>query len=151
MSPDTVAHALVHEHNEIDSGIGAFLADPEQTAALVRPLEALRRHIYVEEQSLFPPVYEAGMVPPIVVMLNEHGEIWRTMDAIEASSDAGTQAQAVSLCHELLGQLERYNAKEESVIYPEADGVLTSHAIVGLMSFLEAGRTPGGWVCREAG
>jgi regulator of cell morphogenesis and NO signaling len=148
MNTDTLAEALEHEHHEIDSGIGAFLADPQQTAALGRALAALRRHIYLEEQFLFPPLYEAGEVPSIVLMVREHGAIWRTMDAIDASLDAGTKTHTTELCHELLGQLERHNAIEESVIYPEADSVLTPHAAEALRSFLEAGHTPEGWVCQ---
>ncbi len=150
MSPGTLADALEREHHEIDRGIGAVLADPEETAALGRALEALRRHIYLEEEFLFPPLYDAGEVPSIVVMVREHGAIWRTMDAIEASLDAGTKARTAELCHELLGRLERHNAKEEAVIYPEADGVLGAQEAARLTSFLAAGRTPEGWVCRNA-
>lgn len=151
MSPSTLADALEHEHHEIDRGIAAVLADPRQTAALSRALEALRRHIYLEEQFLFPPLYDAGEVPTIVLMVREHGAIWRTMDAIEASLAAGTEAHTAGLCHELLGRLERHNEKEEAVIYPEADAVLDAQAAAKLRSFLEAGRIPEGWVCRNAG
>lgn len=150
MSPSTLAEALENEHHEIDRGIAAVLADPKQTAALSRALEALRRHIYLEEQFLFPPLYDAGEVPSIVLMVREHGAIWRTMDAIEASLVAGTEAHTADLCHVLLGQLERHNAKEEAVIYPEADSVLDSQAAARLRSFLESGRVPEGWTCRNA-
>ena len=148
MNADTLEKALEHEHHEIDSGIGVFLADPQETAALGQALAALRRHIYLEEQFLFPPLYEAGEVPSIVLMVREHGAIWRTMDAIDASLDAGTTTHTTELCRELLGQLERHNAIEESVIYPEADSVLTSHAAERLRSFLDGGHTPDGWACR---
>jgi hemerythrin-like domain-containing protein len=150
MSPSTLADALEYEHHEIDRGIAAVLADPQQTAALSRALEALRRHIYLEEQFLFPPLYDAGEVPSIVLMVREHGAIWRTMDAIEASLVAGTEARTADLCRELVGRLERHNAKEEAVIYPEADSVLGSQEAARLRSFLEAGRVPEGWVCRNA-
>ena len=149
MSQGTLADALEHEHHEIDRGIGAFLADPQHAAALGGALEALRRHIYLEEEFLFPPLYDAGEVPSIVLMVREHGAIWRTMDAIDASLDAGAKARTVELCHELLGRLERHNATEEAVIYPEADTVLGAQAAARLRSFLEAGRTPEGWVCRN--
>jgi hemerythrin-like domain-containing protein len=151
MSPRTLADVLEREHQEIDRGIAAVIADPQQTAALRRALEALRRHIYLEEQFLFPPLYDAGEVPSIVLMVREHGAIWRTMDAIEASLRAGTKARTADLCHELLGRLERHNAKEEAVIYPEADSVLGSRATAELESFLDSGRVPEGWVCRNAG
>lgn len=166
MSSDSLAEALEHEHHEIDEGVEAFLADATQSAALARALAALRRHIYLEETFLFSPLYEdgtapsggtiaaaypGGMVPLVLVMLLEHAEIWRTIDAIEASVDAGTQAQTAQLCRELLRQLERHNAKEETIVYPEADRALTAQATAELMSFLEVGKTPPGWVCRAAG
>lgn len=149
MSANTLAEVLEHEHREIDDGIHAFLSDPEQTEAIARAMGALRRHIYLEEEFLFPPLYEAGMVPPIFVMLREHGEIWRTMDALEGSLDAGTYARTADLCYDLLALLERHNAKEESVIYPEADDVLSAHTAAALRSFLDTGRIPEGWACRE--
>lgn len=127
-----------------------MLADPTDTSALHRALASLRRHIYLEEQFLFPPLYDAGMVPDIVLMVREHGAIWRCMDAIDASLDAGTEARTAELCHELAGRLERHNAIEESVIYPEADSVLAAPEADDLRAFLVAGRMPQGWVCRNA-
>ena len=56
MSPGTLADALEREHQEIDLGIAAFRADPRRTAALGRALAGLRRHIYLEEEFLFPPL-----------------------------------------------------------------------------------------------
>ena len=51
------------------------------TAPVVRAMESLRRHIFLEEQLLFPPLREAGMIAPVLVMLREHGEIWQSLDA----------------------------------------------------------------------
>jgi len=110
----------------------------------------LRRHIHLEEEFPFPPLYDAGEVSSIVLMVREHGAIWRTTVAIDASLDAGTDAHTADLCRELLGRLERHNAKEEAVIYPEADTVLGPAAAARLTSFLEVGQTPKGWVCRSA-
>jgi regulator of cell morphogenesis and NO signaling len=56
--------ALEHEHREIDAGIDAFraaAADGESetepdgaVSSLQRAIDALRRHIYLEEEFLFP-------------------------------------------------------------------------------------------------
>ncbi|HET6690424.1 MAG TPA: hypothetical protein VFG74_06120, partial [Miltoncostaeaceae bacterium] len=73
-----------------------------------------------------------------------------TMDAIEASLEAGPEARTAELCRELIGRLERHNAKEEAVIYPEADSVLDPRAAARLRAFLDTGRAPEGWVCRNA-
>lgn len=83
----SLSAVLVHEHHEIDAGIEAFLAGlslgETRMQELTRAVEALRRHIYLEEEFLFPPLQAAGMIPPVLVMLREHGEIWRTLDAIQ--------------------------------------------------------------------
>ena len=77
---------LEREHHEIDSAIAAFIEKLDggcvQPEPLSAALEALRRHIYLEETFLFPPIREAGMIMPIFVMMREHGELWRTMDAL---------------------------------------------------------------------
>src|SRR5579875_3797472 len=88
-----LAAALEREHREIDRGIEAFLADRERGQGHVEPLrramEALRRHIFLEEEFVFPSLQAAGLVAPIFVMLREHGEIWDTLEVIEAQLDAG--------------------------------------------------------------
>src|SRR3546814_387339 len=98
MGSETLGAALEREHREIDGGIEEFTANPapgrEQAEPLVRAMAGLRRHIYLEEEFLFPPLREAGMMMPIFVMLREHGELWNTMDAVDAllEKDAGPEA-----------------------------------------------------------
>jgi regulator of cell morphogenesis and NO signaling len=156
LTADTLAVALEREHREIDAGIEAFLAGQAEGRSLSEPLaqaiEALRRHIFLEEELLFPPLRDAGLVAPVFVMLREHGEIWDTLDTLDAhllvNPDAATTA---GTCRELLAQLERHNAKEEPVLYPQADVVLTAAASAGLRAFLADGHIPEGWVCAQAG
>ena len=151
--PSPVGAALEREHREIDRGIEAFLAGPsagqDVTAALAGALAALRRHIYLEEELLFPPL-RSRLMAPIFVMLREHGELWRTMDLIDAGL-AGPAARPVpSACTELLAQLQAHNGKEEPIVYPQADATLTAEATAELRTFLESGRIPAGWVCHGA-
>jgi iron-sulfur cluster repair protein YtfE (RIC family) len=146
---ETLAVALEREHREIDGGIEAFLdGSADGAEALSRATRALRRHIYLEEAFLFPPLREAGMVAPIFVMLREHGELWRTMEEIERE-EAGSDALR-GLCRQLLAQLEKHNSKEEPILYPHADSVLTASAGAELRAFLQTGGMPGGWVCSGA-
>jgi hypothetical protein len=83
---ESLSALLEHEHHEIDAGLEAFLAGLDcgqtRTQDLTHAVEALRRHIYLEEAFLFPPLRAAGLIPPVLVMLREHGEIWRTLDWI---------------------------------------------------------------------
>ena len=154
MSTETLAEALEREHVEIDQGIEAFLERPDAEAGAIclrRAIAALRRHIYLEEQFVFPPLREAGMVMPVLVMLREHGEIWTSVDAIDAAraqnADPGTVSTA---CEELLARLERHNLKEEAVLYPQTDPELPAAAAEQLRAFLASGHTPAGWVCAGA-
>ncbi len=81
MSIVSLSDALTREHRDIDTGIRAFVVDLERGVVSPEPLlsafEALRRHIYLEEAFLFPPIRQAGVLMPILVMLREHGTLWR--------------------------------------------------------------------------
>jgi regulator of cell morphogenesis and NO signaling len=145
---------LEREHHEIDAGVQAFLEGlslgETRTEELTRAVEALRRHIYLEEEFLFPPLRAAGMLPPVLVMLREHGEIWRRLDAILATDPDADGAAAQDRCGALLALLASHNAKEEPIIYPQADAVLTPEATTDLRVFISSGRMPDGWTCAQA-
>ncbi|HET7306052.1 MAG TPA: hemerythrin domain-containing protein [Segeticoccus sp.] len=152
---ESLAVALEREHREIDGGIEEFATglaagDPGSTP-LVRAMDALRRHIYLEEEFIFPPLAQGGMVMPIMVMKREHGEIWDAMDELDRLlADGADPDKTVGACRDLLGRLDRHNAKEEPVIYPQADATLTAAAAAELHEFLATGRMPEGWVCEKA-
>ncbi|MGH3969556.1 MAG: hemerythrin domain-containing protein [Mycobacterium sp.] len=147
---------LMREHHEIDSGIDTFVekldCDSVQPEPLTAALEALRRHIYLEEVFLFPPIREAGMVMPIFVMMREHGELWRTMDALtDLLADGKDSGRLRDTCSRLLDQLDQHNSKEEPVIYPHADTDVPPQTSAELVRFIETGCIPDGWVCQQAG
>ena len=155
MTEQTLAAVLEREHREIDEGIAAFtagLAEGKTDAEpLTRAVDALRRHIYLEEEFLFTPLREAGMVPPVFVMLREHGEIWKALDALDAQLATETGDEAVlDTCRQLEALLEAHNSKEEPIIYPKADAVLTAPASEQLHTFIASGRMPEGWVAERA-
>ncbi|HEY9495873.1 MAG TPA: hemerythrin domain-containing protein, partial [Intrasporangium sp.] len=140
--------------HEIDADIETFLeglaVGETRTDELTRATDALRRHIYLEEEFLFPPLRAAGMLPPVLVMLREHGEIWRTLDAIGALDLDADGSPARDQCATLLTQLGAHNAKEEPIIYPQGDAVLSDQAKAELHEFIDNGRMPPGWVCAQA-
>lgn len=162
-----LAAAFTAEHREIDNAIERFLADPEDTDSLHAALGALRRHIYLEEQFMFPPLREGGLVMPIMVMLREHGELWRAMASIEAavfptaafpaagcpgspndgSPTTGPLGDVATACRQLLAMLADHNAKEEPIIYPRAAGDLDAADAAELTDELAGGAMPTGWVC----
>jgi len=84
---------------------------------------------------------------PVFVMLREHTQIWVTLDALERDPGGAT---APNLCRQLASQLLHHNLKEERVLYPQADGVLSPAAAGRLRAFLGSGELPEGWVCVKA-
>lgn len=153
MDVETVAAALEREHHEIDAGVEAFMAkladgEPDHEP-LARAVAALRRHIYLEEEVLFPPLRAAGLIAPVFVMVREHGQMWQTLDKLDTETAGGlVPASVVGLLRDLQDQLRVHNPKEEQILYPQADQALTETATAELRALLDAGRLPEGWVCQ---
>lgn len=154
MEHKTLGAALEAEHRDIDGGIEAFLAQPADgigtSGILQRSLTGLRRHIYLEEEFLFPPLKTAGLMGPIFVMEREHGALWNFMDRLDELISEQDSAAARDACAALLELLERHNAMEEKVIYAQADELLNSSAGRALSEFMESGSMPAGWVANSA-
>jgi regulator of cell morphogenesis and NO signaling len=146
MQTGALAAALEHEHHEIDDGIAAFTASPGDRRLLAQAIAALRRHIYLEEEFLFPLLHEAepGLAAAVFVMLREHAQVWGTLDALEGAADDGTGTE---LGQRLTVQLLHHNLKEEKILYPRADDLLPPLAADRLLAFLGSGELPDGWVC----
>ena len=154
MDDGTLGAALEREHREIDAGIAAYrtgAADRDsRIASLRRAMDALRRHIYLEEELLFPEM-RATLAIPTLVMLREHGELWTTMRRVDATlAEGGDDATVREVCRELVARLESHNAKEEPIFYAEADTLLAESASAELQAFLDLGSMPEGWVCERA-
>lgn len=157
--PAPVTHlgaALEDEHHAIDAGIENFLAGRGGPASARQGLRdaitCLRRHIYLEETFLFPPLRAGALMAPVFVMLTEHGELWRILDSLEGLlDDDGTPESQRDTCVTLLTLLERHNTKEEPVIYPHADTTLSEDARAELSDYLQHEEMPSGWVCQAAG
>jgi iron-sulfur cluster repair protein YtfE (RIC family) len=163
MSTTSLPEALTREHREIDAGIETFVAGLDRGVLDPQPLlgafDALRRHIYLEEELLFPPIRAAGLMMPLMVMLREHGTLWELMDELtdlvarpgaegtgSGSADLAGE-RVLATCRELLTRLDQHNSKEEPIVYPHAETDLTGAAAAELAEFLRTGSTPDGWVC----
>jgi hemerythrin-like domain-containing protein len=152
---NSLASALEAEHHTIDAAIDEFAEGLEQglnrDAVLKAAIESLRRHIFVEERFVFPRLRLKGAASTVMVMLREHGRIWRTLDALEdARANRLSDAAARKLCRELKVALLHHNPKEERAMYPLADDALSEEEVAGIGRFLHSGRLPGGWVCDGA-
>jgi regulator of cell morphogenesis and NO signaling len=151
----TLSAALEREHHAIDGGIESYIQSlpggKNAAEPLQRAMEGLRRHIYLEETFLFPPLRAAGMMVPLFVMLRQHGELWHAMDALGSLLAVDTDSDTLKAsCQALLDLLDQHNSKEEPIIYPQADKILSSEANAQLSAFLETGTMPEGWVCEKA-
>lgn len=151
----TLAQALEREHVDIDAGIEAFTsglaAGNPPVPIMLTAIDALRRHIYLEEAFLFHPMRAAGLFGPIMVMLAEHGRMWQTLDQLRPLLDrADIGEQVGGLCRDLVAQLQAHNPKEEQILYPQADAILNGPASDELHAFMASGRMPDGWVCESA-
>ena len=161
-APSALADALTREHHEIDAGIESFVDAPpggsvgEAAVPLRRAMAALARHIYLEEEIVFPPLRSGPLMMPIMVMCTEHGRMWHAMaelDDLLTADDVDEPAnrdRVRAACRAMLELLEAHNSKEEPVIYPHVDADLDAGAQATLADFLETGTMPEGWVCERA-
>lgn len=157
LSNESLADAFTREHHEIDAGIEAYVNSSEPDALkraqpLLRAVAALRRHIYLEEEIVFPYLPQGMLQMPLMVMRREHGELWRRMNALEESiQSASSDAQRLSnYCQELLSLLDNHNSKEEPIIYPHMDQSLAQDDRQKVAALLAGGALPENWVCQDA-
>ncbi|WP_425308472.1 hemerythrin domain-containing protein [Ammonicoccus fulvus] len=139
---------LKHDHRVIDEGFARFAAAARagrwETGSLIEAIRRLRLHIWVEEEIYFPPLREAGLMGPIMVMLKEHGLIWSHLEALEhLAGEAADLPAALAEWEELVIVLDQHNAKEETILYVTGDRILqadvSDQVAVGLDSDLPAG------------
>lgn len=155
MPDENLSAALEREHLQIEAGIDAFLEKLDggrvDSDALRVTLAMLRRHIYLEEQLLFPPISGGAQMMAVFGMIRGHGEIWRTISALDDLAGAGAKRDTLrGICERLLALLADHNKVEEPVIYHVADTGLTPEAAAQLAEFLAAGQMPVGWICAKA-
>lgn len=147
----TLRAVLEREHHEIDAGIDHVLEDPTATDRLASTFTALRRHIYLEEEYLFPPLRAGGLMAPVLVMLREHGELWAALDEVDDLVAHGATGQELTpRLESLLDLLDRHNAKEEPIVYVAADQTLDADAVAEINELVRTSTLPEGWVCQQA-
>lgn len=150
MTDNSLVQALEREHREIDAAIETFAAGFTRGQQMLKPLahalQALRRHIYLEEEFLFPSARMAGMEIPVYVMHCEHARMWRLLDQLEPKLAAGDRGPAVRDSYrELMILLAAHNHREERTIYRCLDALLNAEAAGRLMQHFTSGRMPADW------
>jgi iron-sulfur cluster repair protein YtfE (RIC family) len=126
----------------VDAFVARAAGDTAAAATRYRAFaDGLRRHIATEEELLFP-LFEkrAGLLPdptPTEVMRKEHEEILRLLGEILRSigDPAKLPDQARAAFHEIL---EEHHRKEEGLLYPALDVVLTPEELQELVAKVQA-------------
>lgn len=152
----TIAEELEVEHRSIDTRLADFVASLEEGEVRATSYRdsagELRQHIYLEEQWLFPPLREIGLIPPVLVMLREHGELWGTLETIDRLLDAASpDLDALREAGGRLGeQLDAHNQKEEAIIYRAAVEQLDPQTQESVAMALADETMPARWRCQLA-
>ena len=94
--------------------------------AWVRFDAAMRRHLSMEEEVLFPALRAAGMggMGPIQVMLMEHQQMRSLLDRMAQCASDGDYESLADEGDTLLMVIQQHNAKEEGILYPMAAQML---------------------------
>ncbi len=81
-------------------------------------------------------------------MLREHAAIWHSVNLLMGQlCGPGRPEVDITLCETLTRQLTEHNLKEELVLYPQADVVLSSRQAERLRGWAESRLLPEGWTC----
>ena len=103
----------------------------------------IRRHIYIEEEIIFPDlvVLDSNLKGPVSGLEMEHASLWMLMDRILAETDSGTVRKSPKYLEEIERILAVHNAVESTNIYPK----IKDERIPDL----EQATLPEGWICRR--
>ncbi len=132
-SAGTVAF-FTTDHRECDALWAEFervaeAGDKVRTAALWAQFEGvMERHFSMEEEVLFPAFEQAtGMtMGPTAVMRQEHKKMRAVLGAMGELAAAGDFEGVLDQGDTLHLLVQQHNAKEEGMLYPMAEGVLSA-------------------------
>ena len=85
--------------------------------------QALRHHLSMEEEILFPALEQATGTTggPTQVMRMEHEQMRNLLDQMEETLTAGNSQELLDLGDTLLMLIAQHNNKEEGMLYPMAE------------------------------
>lgn len=127
-----VTDSFTHDHHRCDHllaaaetrlGEGDWSTIGPAAQALV---DAMLEHFRVEEEQLFPQLAEIFRVAanPIEVMCSEHAQMRTLFQDLTAAVEACDKAACTGILETLHFLVQQHNYKEETVLYPMADGAL---------------------------
>ncbi len=145
-----IAEFLANEHRCCDESFAAT-EDAAQTGDLAgcrarfqQFQAAMEQHFQKEEVILFPAFEEASgnAMGPTRVMRLEHQQIWETLAEMNNALAGGDLEEFLGQTETLLILMQQHNIKEEQILYPMCDRVLsgTAEAVIQAMENIPAGR-----------
>jgi iron-sulfur cluster repair protein YtfE (RIC family) len=141
--PESITTVMTSEHRRIEGALSDTVS--QLAAGLVADARAvfdrldaeMRLHFRAEEE-LILPVFEAraGIAGPVAVIRREHRAIEALLDAVVVALDRNDAASAGDRLHRLAVLLTDHHLKEERILYPKTDQVLTPPERAGLTAHL---------------
>lgn len=131
---ETITSFLTHDHRLADE----LFADARQHAARCEWAEcsrkfaefraALESHMKLEEDVLFPAFEQAtGMDGgPTAVMRSEHREMLQQLDALASAITTGNRDGFDGVAQSFLHILDAHSMKEEKILYPMCDRLVSA-------------------------
>lgn len=144
---ETITTLLGHQHHNCDQLFAqaeASVAKSQWESATTDFecfLTAMERHFSLEEQILFPQVEDhlGHTGGPTAVMRMEHQQMRQIFTEMAESITAHDTESYLGLAETLLMLMQQHNAKEEQILYPLSDNLLSNE----LPTLLEQLRQPG--------
>lgn len=144
---------LIEQHRQLDAQLLNLQTGAYSPTLLANTIHQLKRHIYIEEELLFPLVNSRALKMPLAVMRDEHGQMWQLMQQLSACHATQADATApnqhcLALCQQLFQLLELHNPKEEEIIYSALDVYNANDVEPGsLAEDIANAKLPANWVC----
>lgn len=90
--------------------------------------QSMEEHFAMEEKVLFPDLEQANgnAMGPTQVMRHEHEQMRSLMDSSQKALDTEDKDEFLGEAETLLVFMQQHNAKEEMMLYPMADQLLSS-------------------------
>jgi regulator of cell morphogenesis and NO signaling len=146
---------LEADHERMDTGFDTFMslarAGTVDRAAIAPAIEAMRRHLWVEEEFFFPPLREAGVTGPVLIALRDHGQLWGLLDELERLLALRNPDPdlLLTIAAAILQVSAHHNEKEEQILFATADQFLDPSIHRRIADGLAMER-PAGWVSENA-
>ncbi|NEV60890.1 hemerythrin domain-containing protein [Thiorhodococcus minor] len=127
-----IKDSFTHDHHRCDHLLAAAETRveagdwPAIATSAEGLLAAMREHFRVEEEQLFPQLAKAFQPAssPIEVMCSEHAQMRALLDDLRAAVESRDKQACTGILETLHFLVQQHNYKEETVLYPMADGAL---------------------------